>query len=148
VTERAGEDQASQVEPTETLVEREVTIPASPEIIWPFLVEPDRIVRWMGTRATLDGTPGSPIRVEYANGAVMEGEVLEVEPPVHLAMTWGWVDPAEAVRPGQSRVELTLAEAGGGTRVLVRHLDLPEAERESHAEGWDYFLGRLADAVD
>ncbi|HEX5828836.1 MAG TPA: SRPBCC domain-containing protein [Candidatus Limnocylindrales bacterium] len=130
-----------------TLVEREVTIPASPEIVWEYLTDPDRIVSWMGSRAELEPVPGSDLRVEYANGAVMRGTVTDVEAPSRLAFTWGWEDPAEAVRPGGSRVEVTLEEMAGGTRVLVRHLDLPEAERESHAEGWDYFLGRLADAV-
>jgi uncharacterized protein YndB with AHSA1/START domain len=61
--------------------------------------------------------------------------------------TWGWEDPAEVVRPGASRVEVTLEPVGQGTRVLVRHLLLPAGERAGHAEGWDYFLGRLVEAA-
>jgi hypothetical protein len=64
-----------------------------------------------------------------------------------MVFTWGWEDPAELVRPGQSRVEVSLAEVADGTQVRVRHLGLPPAEAEGHAEGWDYFLGRLAEAV-
>jgi uncharacterized protein YndB with AHSA1/START domain len=131
----------------DTLVEREVTIPASPEIVWGYWTDPARVVAWMGSRAALEPVAGSDVRVEYGNGAVMRGTVTDVEAPSRLAFTWGWEDPAEAVRPGASRVEVALEEMAGGTRVLVRHLDLPEGERESHAEGWDYFLGRLADAV-
>jgi uncharacterized protein YndB with AHSA1/START domain len=87
------------------------------------------------------------VRIDYANGSVMLGTVLEVEAPSRLVFSWGWEDPAEVVRPGQSRVEVALDDAPGGTRVRVRHLDLPGAEADGHAEGWDYFLGRLAGAA-
>ena len=31
-----------------TSVEREITIAASPETVWEFLVDPDKVTRWMG----------------------------------------------------------------------------------------------------
>lgn len=131
------------------LVEREVTIAAPRDLVWAYWTDPDRLVRWMGSVATLDLRAGGDVRIEYGNGAVMLGSVLEAVEPSRLVFTWGWEDPAELVRPGQSRVEVTLDEAGDGTRVRVRHLDLPTAEEATgHGEGWDYFLGRLAVAVD
>ena len=36
-----------------TSVEREVSIGASPETIWEFLVDPEKATRWMGMSATL-----------------------------------------------------------------------------------------------
>ena len=37
---------------------REILIDATPETIWPFLVEPDRHVAWLGTVADIDPRPG------------------------------------------------------------------------------------------
>jgi uncharacterized protein YndB with AHSA1/START domain len=124
-------------------VEREIVIAAPPAVVWRYWLDPTQLVRWMGTRATIDARPDGPIRVEYGNGAVMSGTIVELDAPRRLVFTWGWEDPAEVVRPGGSTVEVTFVEVPGGTRVRVRHTGLPDGEREAHAEGWDYFLGRL-----
>ena len=130
------------------LVERDVTIAAGRELVWAFWTEPDRLVRWMGSAASIDLRPGGAVRIDYENGAVMLGEVIEATAPSRLVFTWGWEDPAEAIRPGGSRVEVELEEVPDGTRVRVRHLGLPSAdEAAGHREGWDYFLGRLRDAA-
>ena len=131
----------------EETIEWEVIVAAPPELVWQFWADPARLVRWMGTEATLEPRPGGDIVVRYGNGAVMRGEIVEVDPPRRLVFTWGWEDPAEIVRPGESRVEVTLEAADQGTRVHVRHLGLPTPERAGHAEGWDYFLGRLLEAA-
>jgi len=125
-------------------IEREVRIAAPPAVVWTFWTDPARIVRWMGRTATFDPRPGGSIRIDYGSGHVMLGEVVELDPPKRLVLTWGWEDPAEAVQAGGSRVEVDLAADGDGTRLRLRHSGLPDGERDSHAEGWDYFLGRLA----
>jgi len=48
--------------------------------------------------------------------------------------------------PGTSRVEVTLTDEAGGTRVTVRHSGLPDDLVERSLTGWDAHLGRL-DAV-
>ena len=58
--------------------------------------------------AAFDASPGGAIRLDYGNGNVMLGEVVELDPPRRLVFTWGWEDPAEAVRPGGSRVQVDL----------------------------------------
>ena len=125
-------------------VEREIEIAAPPAVVWQYWLDPVQLVRWMGTRATIDARAGGPIRVEYGNGAVLSGAIVELDEPRRLVFTWGWEDPAEVVRPGGSTVEVVFFEVPHGTRVRVRHTGLPDGERAGHAEGWDYFLGRLA----
>ncbi len=132
---------------TTVLVERDVIIHAPVDVVWRCWTDPERLVRWMGSVALVDLRPGGDVRIEYGNGAVMLGTVVEVNAPHRLVLTWGWEDPSEVVRPGASRVEVDLDEAGNGTRLRLRHLGLPPAEAAGHAEGWDYFLGRLVDAV-
>ena len=139
-------DQGVRAEPAE-LVERDVTIRAPRELVWQFWTDPERLVRWMGKVAAIDVRPGGDIRIEYGNGAVMLGTVLEADAPSRLVFTWGWEDPTEVIGPGGSRVEVDLDDADGGTRLRLRHLGLPPAEAAGHAEGWDYFLGRLGAAI-
>ena len=44
---------------------------------------------------------------------------------------------------GDSRVDVGLEETGEGMRLRLRHSGLPPDSRQSHAEGWDYFLPSL-----
>ena len=125
------------------IVERETVVACTPAEAWRWWTEPALLVRWMGSVAEVDLRPGGAIRIAYGNGAVMAGELVTLDPPRRLDFTWGWEDPAEVVRPGESRVEVVFEPVDGGTRVVVRHHDLPDGERAGHAEGWDYFLGRL-----
>ena len=128
-------------------VEREIHIAARPDVVWAFWVDPSRIIRWMGRSASLDPTPGGELRIDYGNGNVVSGRYVELDEPSRLVFTWGWEDPAEAVRPGGSVVEVELAPDGDGTRLRLRHSGLPnDAEVAGHAEGWDYFLSRLLEA--
>jgi uncharacterized protein YndB with AHSA1/START domain len=142
-----GEQATTASDTPSNVVEREVLVEPAPASVWRWWTEPERIVRWMGSAAEVDLTPGGSYRISYANGAVMRGEILELDPPRRLLMTWGWEDPAEAVGPGGSRVEVTFEPEGDATRVRVRHSGLPVDERPGHDEGWIYFLGRLDAAV-
>ena len=44
---------------TETTVERELAIDASPETVWEFLVDPEKLSRWFGSQAWLDRVPAA-----------------------------------------------------------------------------------------
>jgi uncharacterized protein YndB with AHSA1/START domain len=129
------------------IVERQTVVGCAPSDAWGWWTDPALLVRWMGSAAEVDLRPGGTIRVTYGNGAVMAGELITLDPPRRLDFTWGWEDPAEIVRPGQSRVEVLFESVEGGTLIVVRHHDLPDGERAGHAEGWDYFLGRLGGVV-
>jgi uncharacterized protein YndB with AHSA1/START domain len=128
-------------------IEREIRIEAPPDRVFAFFVEPDQLVRWMGSSARLDPRPGGEFRVEYADGSVALGSFIAVERPRRVAFTWGWQDPNDPIRPGASTVDVTLTEADGGTLVHLRHSGLAGESRRTHETGWIYFLGRLAEAV-
>ena len=46
-------DPAAAPAPTDA-IEREIVIAAPPEAVWPFWVDPARLVRWMGSEAEID----------------------------------------------------------------------------------------------
>lgn len=128
-------------------VTRELVIDASPETVWEFLVDPEKIVRWKGTEAALDPQAGGRYRVQVVPGHLAVGEVLECDPPRRLVHTWGW-EGDESVPPGSTTVEYELVPEGDGTRLRFTHRDLPGADSAgSHAHGWDHYLPRLAAAA-
>jgi uncharacterized protein YndB with AHSA1/START domain len=135
---------------TAVVVEREIRIAARPETVFDFFVDPEKMVRWKGRRAELHPRPGGVYRVEISDQAVARGEYVEIERPNRVVFTWGWEGQEtgpHGVAPGSSRVEVELSPEGDGTLVRLRHLDLPEEEREIHGQGWDNYLGRLAKAA-
>jgi uncharacterized protein YndB with AHSA1/START domain len=132
-------------------LEREVQIAASPETVWEFLVDEEKVARWMGESVSFDARPGGAFRHVVISGNVAAGEFVELEPPHRLVYTWGW-EPGEdgpnPVPPGSSTVEIELVPEGDGTLLRFTHRDLPSAEAaESHGHGWDHYLGRLSIAA-
>jgi uncharacterized protein YndB with AHSA1/START domain len=134
------------------VVEREVRIAARPETVFAFFTDPEKMVRWKGSKAELDPQPGGVYRVEISEQAIARGEYVEIEPPSRVVFTWGWEGQESgsgehAVSPGSSRVEVSLTPDGDGTLLRLRHFGLPEPALDVHGQGWDLFLGRLAVAA-
>lgn len=125
-------------------VEREVRIEASPETIFPFFTDPERMVRWMGISVDVDPRPGGVYRVDVEGAHVARGEYVEVSPPHRVVFTWGWENSDSPVRPGSSTVAVTLTPDGDHTIVRLVHSDLPSEESAGiHSVGWDHYLPRL-----
>jgi uncharacterized protein YndB with AHSA1/START domain len=129
-----------------TVYERTLAIDASPETVWEFLVDPEKLMSWKGINVDLDPQPGGIFRCEVIPGHMARGEYVEVDKPNRLVFTWGW-DGSEGVPPGSSTIEIDLATDGAGTSLRFVHRDLPNAEAiASHAHGWDHYLPRLETA--
>ena len=141
-------------------VEVTVHIAAAPEDVFPFFTDPARYVQWMGSEATLEPVPGGGYRVHMSDGFKAAGTFLQVEPPSRLAFSWGFADDeaaqqvkheqteastASAMPAGSTRVTVTLEAQDGGTRLTLRHDDLPNTElRDGHLVAWQTYLPRLA----
>ncbi len=131
-----------------TAIVRELSIAASPETVWGFLVDSEKATRWMGEQATFDAQPGGIYRVGVVPGHTARGEFVEVDPPHRLVFTWGWEDGSSEVTPGTTTIEIELEAQGGGTLLHFTHSGLPSTESaESHAHGWDHYLERLVVAA-
>jgi uncharacterized protein YndB with AHSA1/START domain len=141
-------------------VEVTVHVAATPETVFPYFTDPARYVQWMGSQAELDPVPGGTYRVRTSDGFQAAGTFIQIEPPHQLAFTWGFADDAaakhvkherteassgSAMPAGSTRVTVTFDAEGGGTRVTLRHDDLPNDElREGHRVAWQTYLPRLA----
>jgi uncharacterized protein YndB with AHSA1/START domain len=130
-----------------TVVERTLSIAASPETVWDFFVDPQKATRWMGFSIDLDPRPGGIYRNEVLPGHVARGEFVELDPPRRLVFTWGWEKSGEGpitVPAGSSTIEIELAPDGDRTTVHFVHRDLPTTDAaQAHGHGWDHYLSRL-----
>jgi uncharacterized protein YndB with AHSA1/START domain len=119
-------------------------IEASPEIVFAFLTDSHRFVKWMGVGAELDARPGGRFRIDVDGVHIASGEYQEIDPPRRLVMSWGWEGHA-TVPPGSTTVEITLTPEQGATVLRLRHLGLPdEGERRQHTDGWRLYSSQLA----
>jgi uncharacterized protein YndB with AHSA1/START domain len=135
---------------TEPIV-HERHIAASPETVFAFFTDPEKLTRWLAVEATLDPRPGGVCRQTHVgqdgDRFFMRGEFVEVSAPHRVVFTWGFENESMEVRPGASTVEVTLEPQEAGTWLRLVHRDLPQANRANHDAGWDTMLGRLASAV-
>jgi len=121
-------------------------IAASPEIVFAYLTDSQRFVRWMGVGAELDPRPGGRYRIDVDGVHIVSGEYQVVDPPRRLVMSWGW-EGHPTVPPGSTTVEITLTPEQGATILRLRHLGLPdEGERRLHTDGWTQYMSQLAAA--
>jgi uncharacterized protein YndB with AHSA1/START domain len=135
---------------TEPIV-HERQIDASPETVFAFFTDPEKLTRWLAVEATVDPRPGGVYWQTHlgrdGERYLMRGEVVEVSTPSRLVFTWGFENANREVRPGSSTIEVTLEPRDGGTWLRLVHRDLPESERRDHDGGWATMLDRLAAAV-
>lgn len=129
-------------------VELEIWIAAPPEAVFPFLTDPARLLRWMGTAASIEAAPGGLFRVDLNGRDVARGAYLEVVPPRRVVFTWGWEGGAHGVPPGATTVEIDLEPRSGGTALRLRHKGLRGENRDRHAQGWGHYTSRLKAAAE
>ena len=121
-------------------VERRIAAP--PAAVFRYLTEADLWARWQGQSAELDPTPGGRFAVRMAEGQIVEGKFVDVEPDRRVVVTWGWQDHPR-MPPGTTTVEFELTPDGDGTLVRLTHRGLPPEDLPIHRAGWDVFLPRL-----
>jgi len=122
---------------------KEIWIDASPEKVFPYLVEPELLATWIGEESWNEPRLGGLYRLKFPQ-SVVRGEFVELDPPRRVVFTWGR-EEGDSMPVGSTTVAFDLEPENGGTRVRLRHSNLPtEHEVEQHSKGWDHFLPELA----
>ncbi|GEM_PF-6368894 len=129
---------------TDLVIERDIAAP--PDVVFRFLVEPAKLVQWLGRAAEFDPTPGGAVRIDVTGREITEGHVVEVVPDERVVFTWGWIGNPR-IPPGSTTVSIDLTPTESGTRLVVTHAGLPDEEVVGHRGGWEYFLPRLLTVV-
>jgi uncharacterized protein YndB with AHSA1/START domain len=127
---------------------KEIYIEASPKIVFEFLTDPQKILRWMGVSAHLEPTPGGVFQIDPNGRDLIRGTYLEVVPHSRVVLTWGYVEEGHRVPAGSTVVEIELKPEGKGTRLRLTHRDLEAEARDAHDTGWPHYLERLKTASE
>lgn len=126
---------------------------APPARVWQAWTTTEALKRWFGPEgievlvADVDLRPGGRYRVvmksetdEHRVGGTYE----EIVPNERLVFTWAW----ESTPERESRVTVTLAPEGDGTRLVLTHERFADRDAtERHAAGWSSSFNRLAAEV-
>jgi len=59
---------------------KEIWIDAAPEKVFPYLVEPDLLTRWIGDESWNDPRPGGLFRLKFDSENVVRGEIRRSRP--------------------------------------------------------------------
>jgi uncharacterized protein (TIGR03086 family) len=125
--------------------EKTVVVPLGADETFALITEPDRLRRWQAITARVDLRAGGGYRWTIVPGNSASGTFTEVEAGKRVVFTWGWEGQTE-LPPGASTVTITLEPAAGGTLVRLVHEGLTDEQAASHAQGWNHYLDRLAEA--
>jgi uncharacterized protein YndB with AHSA1/START domain len=123
-------------------------IKASPEQIWDAITKPEFTSKYFyGTAVDSTFEPAAALKLNGPDGSAMvEGEILEVDPPRRLQHSWrSLFDPEQAVEP-YSRLTWEIEPQEDGTTLLtVVHDQLDDSPKtaESVSNGWMLVLSGL-----
>ena len=127
-------------------VERDVTIRATPEIVFRFFTDSEYWARWWGAGSAIDPRPGGRVLIRYPGGNEANGEVLELQVPERIVFSYGYAS-GQPIAPGASRVTIHLERVSDGTRVHLKHEVADAAVRDEHVQGWRYQMAVFSVAV-
>jgi uncharacterized protein YndB with AHSA1/START domain len=127
------------------LVDTDIDIEAPPHLVFDLFTTADGLTQWMAAEASVDLRPDGSWRWVHDDGNACSGSYELIDRPHRLTFTYGWErGPFVDVQPGSTRVDVTFAAIGSGTRVHLRHEGLVGERAEQHTGGWTHFLGVLA----
>ena len=116
-------------------------IPATPEEVYIALTNPFTIELWTGEPAEMSTEPGSEFSMW--EGSIV-GKNLEFEEGKKLVQQW-YFDG----QPEPSIVTIKLHADKNATSVELKHTNIPDAEYDGFAEGWDNsYFGALTESFD
>lgn len=131
----------------------EKVINATPQQIYPYLVEADKLTQWLASEAETDPRPGG-VNLQTHPGPegdddgpyYMQGEFIELRENEFVSFTWGWKDSAMGNGPGSSNVDIELTPDGDGTLLRLTHSNL--TVEGGHRDGWRIMVDKLAGLFD
>jgi activator of HSP90 ATPase len=103
---------------------------------------PEKVFRtWLSTEGQ-SGMTGSTSKVEPRVGGsftawdgYITGKTLELKPYTRIVQTWRTSEFSDA--DPDSRIEVLLEAAKGGTKLTLSHSGLPEGQANGYESGWE-----------
>ncbi len=113
----------------------------TPDEVFAWLTEPERLTEWWPERAEVDLRVGGTYRMLWPNPEwTIQGEYTAIDAPRHLGFTWQF----EHEKGPRSQVEVWIDPINEGSRLAIWHSGFADAEeRRQLCEGWIHFGMRL-----
>jgi uncharacterized protein YndB with AHSA1/START domain len=142
-----------------TIAEVRHRLAAAPTRVFSAFAQASLVSRWLTpspdvglTVLQFDFHIGGAYRFAYhvPGGATMfvNGVYRVIDPPSKIVFSWN-IEPPDEHAGVRSEVTITLAPAGSGTELLIRHAQLTQVgAAERHAEGWRGAIDQLTAMLD
>src|SRR5260221_6448827 len=114
-------------------IEFELTafVPAAPQDVYDAWLSSEGHSAMTGGGAVIDPTVGGAFT---AWDGYIDGTTLELEPPRRIVQTWRTTSFTE--EDEDSRIEVVLEPEGEGTRLTLRHTNVPDGHTGYEDGGW------------
>jgi len=111
-----------------------ITLSASPQEIYDAWLSSDGHTAMTGSAAKIEPEVGGAFT---AWDGYISGKILELESPRRIVQAWRTSEFPEGA--SDSRIEILLEAAKGGTKLTPTHTDMPEGTADSYRQGWEDF---------
>ncbi|WP_017626198.1 SRPBCC family protein [Nocardiopsis chromatogenes] len=117
------------------------------EEVWRAVTEPERLSRWYPFAVVaMDLRVGGAMRFDDGEGTVLDGVVVELDPPRRFAFSEH--APEEMHRESDDLVRIDLEPDGDGCLLVFTHVFDDRPGAASYAVGWDLCLRMLGAVLD
>jgi uncharacterized protein YndB with AHSA1/START domain len=127
-------------------------IRTTPEKLWQALIDPDFTRRyWAGTWQESPWQVGGPWRIMIPDGRVGDsGEIVEIDPPKRLVLTWRNEFKPELRAEGYSRLTYELEPLGTSVKLTILHeMDAPDSKLiGAVSQGWPHLMASLKSLLE
>jgi uncharacterized protein YndB with AHSA1/START domain/DNA-binding transcriptional ArsR family regulator len=129
----------------------QVYIRTTPEQLWQAITDPEITARWFH-RSRVDSRwrAGEPVRYFIDNELVVDGEVLDADPPKRLVTTWAFRRSPDTRDDPPSRVIWEIEPSGDMCKLTLVH-DGFANETETYrsvGSGWPFILSSLKSLLE
>ena len=142
-----------------TSIERQVHVEASPEVVFEVISSPQHLREWWPDEADLEPIAGATGEISWGDRASGKADVypitvVDARPPRHFSFRWCYPAGATAGTDNSLLVTFELEPTADGTTVRLTETGFRETKpdaagraelHQSHVEGWDLHVPRLAD---
>ena len=127
-------------------------IRTTPEKLWKALTQPEFTRQyWVETWQDCEWKPGASWKLMIPDGRVGDsGEILEIDPPRKLVLSWRNEFKPELREEGYSRMTYELQQQGESVKLTVIHeMDRPDSKLiEGVSSGWPNILASLKSLLE
>jgi len=130
-----------------------IYIAADVETVWNGLVDKEVTEKYWGRHNVSNWKTGSKwehIRSDGSGIVDVHGQVLEINPPNKLIVTWNGTDGSETNEPHPSVVTYELVALGPDTKLTVTHAKLNDgsAMHKGVTQGWPALMSNLKSLLE